>query len=171
MSPNPNEAIGEIIGKIEAACGKHGWIKDVEIKHWLDGIVIRLAMVRGQLRGLEAIDSMQEQPSETREKQEKQEEQDEQAVAQVPSVVLRFHDLLRDQLGVNECQLSDDASFVDDLGANSLDLVEIVMAVEEEFGIDIPLYEAEKIKTVGQAIEYLKSRGSEISGDDGYGRR
>lgn len=109
-----------------------------------------------------AIDG-QEQPSETRE--------EEQAVSPVPDVVLRFHDLLREQLGVNECQLSDDASFVDDLGADSLDLVEVLMAVEEEFGICIAMEDAENIKTVGQAIEYLKSRGSEISVDDGYGRR
>ena len=96
---------------------------------------------------------MQEQPSETRE---------EQAVAPVPSIVRMFHDLLCEQLGVNECQLSDDASFVDDLGANSLDLVDILIAVEEEFGICITVEDVENIKTVGQAIEYLKSRGSDI---------
>jgi acyl carrier protein len=155
MSPNPIEAIGEIIGKIEVACGKHGWIKDAEIKHWLvDNIITRLGMVRGQLESANnaAIDG-REQPLETRE------EQEEQAVAPVPSVVRRFHDLLREELGINECQLSDDTSFEDDLGADSLNLVEIVMAVEEEFGIDIPFYEVENIKTVGQAIEYIKSRG------------
>lgn len=102
--------------------------------------------------------------------QEPSERQEEQAVAPVPDVVLRFHVLLRDQLGVNECQLSDDASFVDDLGADSLDLVEILMAVEEEFGICITVEEVENIKTVGQAVEYLKARGSDMHVDDGYGR-
>ena len=96
--------------------------------------------------------------------------QKQEAVSPVPSVVRRFHNLLCDQLGVNEYQISDDASFVDDLGADSLDCVEILMAAEEEFGIAIPEEDAENIKTVGQAIEYLKSRCSDMRVDDGYGR-
>lgn len=96
--------------------------------------------------------------------------QKQEAVSPVPSVVRRFHDLLCDQLGVNEYKISDDASFVDDLGADSLDCVEILMAAEEEFGIAIPEEDAENIKTVGQAIEYLKSRCSDMRVDDGYGR-
>jgi acyl carrier protein len=62
------------------------------------------------------------------------------------------------QLGVNEEDITPTASFVDDLGADSLDIVELVMAFEEKFGIDIPDDDTEKIKTVGQAIEYIESK-------------
>jgi len=60
-------------------------------------------------------------------------------------------------LGVSENEVSDDASFVDDLGADSLDTVELVMALEEEFECEIPDEEAEKITTVKQAIDYVNS--------------
>lgn len=60
-----------------------------------------------------------------------------------------------DQLGVDEDVVTEDASFIDDLGADSLDIVELVMALEEEFGISIPDEEAESIKTVGDAITYI----------------
>jgi acyl carrier protein len=60
-----------------------------------------------------------------------------------------------DQLGVEEDDISDDASFVDDLGADSLDIVELVMALEEEFGVSIPDEQAEKIKTVGDAVGFI----------------
>ena len=61
------------------------------------------------------------------------------------------------QLGVNEDQVTDNASFVDDLGADSLDTVELVMALEEEFDCEIPDEEAEKITTVKQANDYVNS--------------
>lgn len=77
----------------------------------------------------------------------------------IPSVYSRFVELLGDELGVDENMISDDASFVDDFGADSLDRVELVMATEEEFGISIPEEDVKNIKTFGQAIEYLKSRG------------
>jgi acyl carrier protein len=60
-----------------------------------------------------------------------------------------------DQLGVEEDDISEDASFVDDLGADSLDIVELVMALEEEFGVSIPDEQAEKIKTVGDAVDFI----------------
>ncbi len=60
-----------------------------------------------------------------------------------------------DQLGVDEDVVTEDASFIDDLGADSLDIVELVMALEEEFGISIPDEEAESIKTVGDAVSYI----------------
>ena len=60
-----------------------------------------------------------------------------------------------DQLGVEEDDIADDASFVDDLGADSLDIVELVMALEEEFGVSIPDEQAEKIKTVGDAVDFI----------------
>ena len=60
-----------------------------------------------------------------------------------------------EQLNVEEDDVVEDASFVDDLGADSLDIVELVMALEEEFGISIPDEEAENIKTVGDAVNYI----------------
>ncbi len=66
--------------------------------------------------------------------------------------------IIAEQLGVKFEELKPDASFADDLGADSLDLVELIMALEEEFSIEIPDEEAEKIKTVGQAIEYVNKR-------------
>jgi len=60
-----------------------------------------------------------------------------------------------DQLNVEEDDVAEEASFVDDLGADSLDIVELVMALEEEFGISIPDEQAEKIKTVGDAVDFI----------------
>ncbi|MDE0250985.1 MAG: acyl carrier protein [Gammaproteobacteria bacterium] len=69
----------------------------------------------------------------------------------------RVRKIIVEQLGVSENEVSDDASFVDDLGADSLDTVELVMALEEEFECEIPDEEAEKITTVKQAIDYVNS--------------
>ena len=69
----------------------------------------------------------------------------------------RVKKIIVEQLGVNEEQVVNDASFVDDLGADSLDTVELVMALEEEFECEIPDEEAEKITTVQQAIDYINS--------------
>lgn len=63
--------------------------------------------------------------------------------------------IIVDQLGVDESKISEDSSFVDDLGADSLDIVELIMAFEEEFDIEIPDEDAEKIKTVGDTVKYL----------------
>ena len=68
----------------------------------------------------------------------------------------RVKEIIAQQLGVGLDQIVDDASFIDDLGADSLDTVELVMAFEEEFDIEIPDEAAEKIATVGNAINYLK---------------
>lgn len=68
----------------------------------------------------------------------------------------RVKKIVVDQLGVREDQVKLDASFVDDLGADSLDTVELVMALEEEFDLEIPDEDAENIRTVGEAVEYIK---------------
>ena len=73
------------------------------------------------------------------------------------SVEERVKKIVVEQLGVNETQVTPSASFVDDLGADSLDTVELVMALEEEFDCEIPDEEAEKITTVQQAIDYISS--------------
>ncbi len=69
----------------------------------------------------------------------------------------RVKKIVVEQLGVNEDEVTEDASFVDDLGADSLDTVELVMALEEEFECEIPDEEAEKITTVQQAIDYINA--------------
>ena len=68
----------------------------------------------------------------------------------------RIKEIIVEQLGVDESQITPDASFIDDLGADSLDTVELVMAFEEEFDIEIPDEDAEKIRTVKDVINYLK---------------
>ena len=70
----------------------------------------------------------------------------------------RVKKIIVEQLGVEESQVTPTASFVDDLGADSLDTVELVMAFEEEFGIEIPDTDAEKIKAVSNVVEYLKEK-------------
>ena len=74
------------------------------------------------------------------------------------SVEDKVKEIIVDQLGVDEKQVTLEASFVDDLGADSLDTVELVMALEEEFDIEIPDEEAEKIATVQDATGYITSR-------------
>ena len=72
------------------------------------------------------------------------------------SIEDRVRDLIVEQLGVDADQVKPEASFIDDLGADSLDTVELVMAFEEEFGIDIPDEDAEKLASVSDAIKYLE---------------
>ncbi len=73
------------------------------------------------------------------------------------NVAARVKKIVVEQLGVDEKEATDDASFVDDLGADSLDTVELVMALEEEFGCEIADDQAEKIATIQQAIDYIES--------------
>ncbi len=70
----------------------------------------------------------------------------------------RVKDLIAESLGVNPQEVAPNASFIDDLGADSLDIVELVMAIEKEFDIEIPDEDAEKISTVGDAIDYITSK-------------
>ena len=72
----------------------------------------------------------------------------------------KFKEIIVDRLGVDPNEISDDASFIDDLGADSLDTVELVMAFEEEFDIEIPDEDAENLTTVGKAREYLEKNVS-----------
>ena len=69
--------------------------------------------------------------------------------------------IVADHLGVDEEKVTDEASFIDDLGADSLDTVELVMAFEEEFGSEISDSEAEKILTVGDAIKFIESKSAQ----------
>ena len=73
------------------------------------------------------------------------------------SVEKKVREIIVDQLGVDEKQVTDEAAFIDDLGADSLDTVELVMALEEEFDVEIPDEEAEKISKVQDAIDYIKN--------------
>jgi acyl carrier protein len=73
------------------------------------------------------------------------------------SVAEKVKSIIAEQLSVDEEEVTNDASFVDDLGADSLDVVELVMAFEEEFGIEIPDDDAEKITKVKDAIEYIEA--------------
>jgi acyl carrier protein len=70
-------------------------------------------------------------------------------------IAKRVKEIVAEQLGVEESQVTTESSFMDDLGADSLDTVELVMALEEEFDIEIPDEDAEKIQTVNDAIEYI----------------
>jgi len=78
----------------------------------------------------------------------------------IASIEERVKKIVAEQLGLAEKEIATDASFVDDLGADSLDTVELVMALEEEFGMEIPDEEAEKITTIQQAIEYIGARSN-----------
>ncbi len=69
--------------------------------------------------------------------------------------------IVADQLGVDEEKITPQSSFTDDLGADSLDLVELIMALEEEFGISISDEEAQKIRTIGEAVDYISANYSE----------
>ena len=77
------------------------------------------------------------------------------------SVFYRVKGIVVDQLGVAEGGVTREGSFVDDRGADSLDVVELVMALEEEFGVEIPDEDAEKIVTVGEAVKYIESHAGE----------
>lgn len=74
------------------------------------------------------------------------------------SIELRVRKIIVDQLGVKEDQVTPEAKFIEDLGADSLDTVELVMALEEEFGQEIPDEEAEKLQSVADVIKYVEDR-------------
>lgn len=73
----------------------------------------------------------------------------------------KVRDSISEQLGIDADEITMDSSFIDDLGADSLDIVELIMALETEFDIEIPDEEAEKISTVGNVVEYIKAHTEE----------
>ncbi|MCL4426225.1 MAG: acyl carrier protein [Firmicutes bacterium] len=75
-------------------------------------------------------------------------------------VLAKIREIIVEQLGVDEDEVTSEASFIDDLGADSLDIVELIMAFEEEFDLEIPDEDAEKITTVGDAVEYIREHRS-----------
>jgi acyl carrier protein len=77
------------------------------------------------------------------------------------SIDKKIKQIIAEQLGLNEDEIIEEASFIDDLGADSLDIVELVMAMEEEFEMEIPDEDAEKIATVKDVIDYVKRRTQE----------
>jgi acyl carrier protein len=72
----------------------------------------------------------------------------------------RLKQIVAEQLGVDESEVTPQASFVDDLNADSLDLVELIMSLEEEFGMEIPDEDAERIRTVQEAVDYVEEHGA-----------
>ena len=78
-------------------------------------------------------------------------------------VAQKVKSIIAEQLGVKTEEVTETASFVDDLGADSLDTVELVMALEEEFGIEIPDEDAEKMTNVGEAVRYIEEKAAKSS--------
>ncbi len=81
----------------------------------------------------------------------------------------KVKDIIVEQLGVNPEQVTPQASFIEDLGADSLDIVELVMAFEEEFSVEVPDEDAEKLQTVGDVISYIKERAAKQGGGEAGG--
>ncbi|MFZ4777108.1 MAG: acyl carrier protein [Terrimicrobiaceae bacterium] len=76
------------------------------------------------------------------------------------SIEEKVKDIIVEQLGVNPEQVTQSASFIEDLGADSLDTVELVMAFEEEFGVEVPDEDAEKLQSVGDVIKYIEEKST-----------
>ncbi len=80
------------------------------------------------------------------------------------SVAEKVKSIIVNKLGVSEDEVKEESSFVEDLGADSLDIVELIMDLEEEFGIEIPDEDAEKIRTVGEAVKYIEAKAEAKEG-------
>lgn len=78
----------------------------------------------------------------------------------------KVRDIVVEQLGVEADEVTEESTFIDDLGADSLDIVELIMAFEEAFNVEIPDEEAEKIKSVKDVVEYIETAGPKESSDD-----
>lgn len=77
------------------------------------------------------------------------------------TVTEKVRKMIVEQLGVSEAEVVPEAKFIDDLGADSLDIVELIMALEDEYGIEIPDEDAEKMETVGDAIRYIEAHSTD----------
>jgi len=82
-------------------------------------------------------------------------------MADETNIEQKVRDIIVEQLGVNADQVTTEAKFIEDLGADSLDTVELVMAFEEEFGIEVPDEEAEKLLTVGNVVQYIEDHSQQ----------
>jgi len=82
-------------------------------------------------------------------------------MAEETTIEQKVRDIIVEQLGVNADQVTTEAKFIEDLGADSLDTVELVMAFEEEFGIEVPDEEAEKLLTVGNVVQYIEDHAQQ----------
>ena len=71
----------------------------------------------------------------------------------------RIVEIIREQLGLNDMEITEETSFKDDMGADSLDLYELVLAFEEEFGVELPVEDLENVNTVGDIMEFIKDQG------------
>ncbi len=78
-------------------------------------------------------------------------------VLKMSNVFEKVKEIIVDKLGVDESAVKPEAAFIEDLGADSLDIVDLIMALEEEFGIDIPDEEAQKLRTIGDAVKYIEA--------------
>jgi acyl carrier protein len=87
-------------------------------------------------------------------------------VAEIDEIEQKVIDIVAEQMGVDKAEITRDTSFINDLNADSLDTVELVMEFEDEFEMSIPDEEAEKIQTVGQAIDYIKSVAAKQKGQE-----
>lgn len=85
-----------------------------------------------------------------------------QEVHKMSEVADKVKEIIVNQLSVTEDQVTEDAKFIEDLGADSLDQVELVMALEEEFGADIPDEDAEKLTSVGDAVKYISEKQKDL---------
>jgi acyl carrier protein len=90
-------------------------------------------------------------------------------MAEEKSIDDKVRDIIVEQLGVNPEQVTPQASFIEDLGADSLDIVELVMAFEEEFSVEVPDEDAEKLQTVGDVINYIKERAKQQGSPESAG--
>jgi acyl carrier protein len=84
--------------------------------------------------------------------------QDKYTLTMADNIIDKVRDIIVEQLGVNPEQVTPEAKFIEDLGADSLDTVELVMAFEEEFGIDVPDEQAEKLLSVGDVVRYIEDK-------------
>jgi acyl carrier protein len=87
-------------------------------------------------------------------------------VAEIDEIEQKVIDIVAEQMGVDKAEITRDTSFINDLNADSLDTVELVMEFEDEFEMSIPDEEAEKIQTVGQAIDYIKSIAAKLKSQE-----